>query len=421
MRRLPVSERLRQTRRLVRDGGVAGLTDRLRRSAAEALAPAGHRPLEVPDERFAELARMADDPPPEPLPWHDGEPLTIAWVTVPPGPASGGHTTMFRLIGALEAAGHRCVVHLDDRHGWDLDRHRDTIRTWWPWVRAEVRDLTDGIVDAHAVVATGWGSAYAVRTSRSRGARCYLVQDFEPWFSAAGSTQMLAEATYRFGFHGITAGSWLAGKLRAEYGMAADHFDLGCDLDVYAPPVTERRAGEQPASRSGVAYYCRPETPRRAHELALVALRILAERRPDLPIHVFGTRLPRPGFDVVQHGELTPTALAELYRGCAAGLVLSATNVSLVPWEMLAAGCIPVVNDAPHNRAVLDNPYVAWADPTPHALAATLERVADLEPLAAAERSRKATDSVTSASWAEAGEKVEAVLRRVVAEEQTRR
>jgi hypothetical protein len=43
-----------------------------------------------------------------------------------------------------------------------------------------------------------------------------------------------------------------------------------------------------------------------------------------------------------------------LDRGAAAvGLVLSATNMSLVPYEMLAACCIPVVNDAEHNRCVL--------------------------------------------------------------------
>lgn len=47
-------------------------------------------------------------------------------------------------------------------------------------------------------------------------------------------------------------------------------------------------------------------------------------------------------------------------RPCAdAGLTLSLTTVSLVPLEMLAAGFIPVVNDADHSRIVLANPLSA--------------------------------------------------------------
>ena len=48
------------------------------------------------------------------------------------------------------------------------------------------------------------------------------------------------------------------------------------------------------------------------------------------------------------------------------------TNVSLVPHEMLSAGCIPVVNEAEQNRVVLDNPFVRYAPPTPQALAGAL-------------------------------------------------
>jgi hypothetical protein len=42
---------------------------------------------------------------------------------------------------------------------------------------------------------------------------------------------------------------------------------------------------------------------------------------------------------------------------------------------MLAAGCIPIVNDAEHNRVVLDYPHVRYTPATPHALAAALEVV----------------------------------------------
>ena len=77
---------------------------------------------------------------------------------------------------------------------------------------------------------------------------------------------------------------------------------------------------------------------------------------------------------------------------------------------MLAAGCIPVVNDADHNRIVLDNSYVRYADPTPHALAECLSEVVTLPDFDVF--AREASASVAFTSWDSAGEVVERVLRR---------
>jgi glycosyltransferase involved in cell wall biosynthesis len=314
---------------------------------------------------------------------------------------------MFRMVAALERAGHTCVMYIDDRHGWDLGQHRRTIGSWWPWVGAEVRDLSDGIADSHVVFATSWQTAYPVLASRAKGARCYFVQDFEPWFYPRGSEALLAEATYRFGFHGVTAGRWLAQMLRRDYGMPADHFDFGCDLEHYA------LAGDP--ERTGVCYFCRPSKPRRAHDLAGVALELFAARHPDVEIHTYGESPGPLPFAFNDHGLLTPAQLGDLYRSCIAGLVLSATNVSLVPHEMLAAGCIPVVNDAEHNRVVLDNHQVEYAPTTPSDLAQALSRLVSRplpERKAAAEA---AAGSVSGNPWDASGEKVEQIVRDLVA------
>jgi hypothetical protein len=105
-----------------------------------------------------------------------------------------------------------------------------------------------------------------------------------------------------------------------------------------------------------------------------------------------------------------------LYNRSIAGLVLSATNVSLVPHEMLAAGCVPVVNDAEHNRVVLDNPHVAYAAATPFELAA---RLCELVERPAAERQaavEAAAASVRGSSWDEAGAAVVRIVEQVVAD-----
>lgn len=401
-------ERARQTGRLLRTEGAAGVSARLRTRAARALAPE-HRdelPIDRADLiRAGEIAAAGWHTPP-PLPTAPGQPLTVAWVCVPPSAGSGGHTTMFRMIAALERAGHTCVVYLQDRHGWAIEQHERTIRSWWPWVRAEVRDLAAGIEDCHAIVATGWLTAYPLLASPARGARMYLVQDFEPSFYPAGSEALMAEATYRFGFHGITAGRWLAELLRRDYGMPAGHFDFGCDLDRYAL--------DESVERTGVCYYCRPSTPRRAFQLAMVALDLFAARHPEVEIHLFGEPAGRIPFKATDHGLLTPEQLDGLYNRCIAGLSLSATNVSLVPHEMLAAGCLPVVNDAEHNRIVLANPEVVYAPATPFHLADALSGLVERAPEERAAAARAAAASVQGASWEAAGQAVERIVRTAV-------
>lgn len=405
-------ERLRQTGRLLRSEGFGGVAARLRTRAADRLRPAGPGVFPVAREDLDRAAAFAasGEAPPAPLPWSEGEPLEVAWVCKPPGEGSGGHTTMFRMVAALEAAGHRCTVYLYDRHGWEVEQHRRTIRSWWPWVGAEIRDQAEGIADAHVILATSWDTAYPVLASPARGARCYFVQDFEPSFYPSGSLALLAEETYRWGFQGVTAGRWLDGFLEREYGMPADHFDFGCDLELYAGDGSERR--------SGICYFCRPSTPRRAHELALAGLEEFAKRHPEEPIHTYGESPGQLPFATVDHGLMTPPELGELYRGCVAGLVLSATNVSLVPHEMLAAGCIPVVNDAEHNRAVLANDHVAYTRPTPYDIAATLSRLVAPPTEHREAAATAAVHSVASTSWAQSGRQVERILQATVAARQ---
>jgi hypothetical protein len=313
---------------------------------------------------------------------------------------------MLRLVSALEQAGHECILYLDDGHGWSLDQHRTTIRTWWPWVNAEVRDAAAGIADAHAVIATAWQTAYRVLASEAKGVRFYLVQDFEPSFHPAGSESLLAEATYGFGFHGVTAGRWLSERLRRDYGMPADHFEFGRDL-VYA---LDRETGAADR-RTGVCFYARPETPRRAFGLGLLALEMFSASHPEVDIHLFGRTVKRLPFDAIQHGLLTPEQLNDLYNRCIAGFVLSATNVSLVPHEMLAAGCIPVVNEAEHNRVVLDNPEVVYAPATPFELAGALSSLVERPPLERLATAQAAARSVRQSSWEDAGATVERIVR----------
>lgn len=393
-----VRRRYRQVRRLWQEGGSREVLNRLRRAAAGRLAPTTlHLPVRQADLLAADLTKPRAWPS---LSLGTREPIVINWVTTPPAPGSGGHTTMFRLIEHLERAGYLCRVYIYDVHGGDPSYFSSHVKEICPSFKGPVADVMKGMASAHAVVATSWQTAYPVFNDQCAGKRFYLVQDFEPWFYPAGGQSVLAENTYRMGFHAITAGRFLASKLKSEYGMAADAFEFGCDTEKYH--LLNRDV------RDGIVFYAKPDAPRRAFEVGVAALQLFKQRHPDLAIHLYGSAIGNLPFRFVDHGVLRPDQLNQIYNRCFAGLSLSMTNASLVPHEMLSAGCIPVVNDAKHNHIVLDNPFVHYAAPTPHALADALHAVVSNEDFDAFAASASA--SVSSMSWDAAGVMVEECL-----------
>lgn len=395
------ARRRRQISAILKTEGFQGIANRMRRVAADRLAPRTVAWNVKPADVVAADLRNPFVPPVRPV--VPGQSVSINWITSPAAPGSGGHTTTFRMVDYLERNNFRNTIYFYDPFGGDHRYYADIARSHYG-VSRPVRDVRDGIEDADAVIATSWSTAYAVFNARCAGKRFYFVQDFEPAFYPAGTDSFLAENTYRMGFHAITAGPWLASKLSREYGMSADFFPFGCDTRRY----TYRRE----LRRTGVAFYARSGTPRRATELGILALHIFSERNPNVDIHIYGEKLGELPFRFHDHGRVEPSALNEIYGTCFAGLSLSMTNTSLVPHEMLAAGCIPVVNDAEHNRMVLDNPFVVYSDASPQALAEALTNVVD-DP-GFAERASGAAASVAQVSWDDAGAAVGSAIRRAI-------
>ena len=381
------SARLGDAVRVLRSDGPRGLAQRMariayRRSGAAAL----EFPL-LPGD-IADSSRL-DPPVPLNRPAR-GTPLRIGWISSPPGPGSGGHTTMFRMMEALEAAGHTCVLYLYDRYGGDTARQIDVVRQWWPAVRADVRSIDDGIGPLDGVVATAWPTAHVLaRRVTTATRRFYFVQDYEPYFYPLGTEYALAEDTYRFGFRCITVGRMIAGQLRVHFDIDADVAEFGCDTEVYH--LTNR------GQRSGVIFYAKPNVGRRGYQMGMLALAEFHRSNPDQPIHLFGETPRTADFPFVDHGKLRPAELNRLYNEVIGGFALSFTNVSLVPDEMLAAGAVPVANDSELARVSLPNPHVRWAPATPRALADALSEVvhADIPQQAAA-----AAADVRAGGWA---------------------
>ena len=389
--------RIGQIARILRAEGTSGAVRRAR--------TLGHRVLGEQSEGLPLLAADVADSSElgaliEPV-RVEGRGLRIGWITTAPGPGSGGHTTMFRIIEGLERAGHTNSLYLYDNSHSDVARHERTIREHWPAVRASVQGVDAPEAEADVWIATSWQTAHVLASRPTlTGHRMYFVQDYEPYFYAHGALYALAEDTYRFGFTGITAGAWLAEELFDRFGMHSTHFDFGADVGIYSA-----LAG---VDRAGVVFYTKPTVARRGHELGMLALERFARARPDVPIHLFGDPVGHVPFEAINHGRLSPPQLNELYNTCRVGLSLSFTNVSLIPWELLASGVVPVVNDARHNRAVLAGPGVAWSDATPAALARTMQEAYDgYDPQATPGR---LASTVVAASWAQSADSVAAFI-----------
>ena len=325
-----------------------------------------------------------------------GAPLVIGWVLSGIAEGSGGHTTIFRMVEALETAGHRCIIYVYDGVGGRGERYDELIRRWWPNVKAEVRDLSAGVAGCDAYVATAWQTAHVLAKQGALvGARFYLAQDYEPYFYPRGAAYEFAADSYRFGFTMITIGEMVAQELRARHELSPVVAPFGCDTSGYRP------FSDRP--RNGVVFYAKPGIARRGYELGVLALRRFHEMRPDVPIHTFGIRARNLPFDAQVHSHMTPAELNTLYNSCSAGLALSFTNISLIATELLAAGVVPVVNDHAGSRADLEAPHVVWVRPTPQALADGIARAHELHGAVGPE---KISASVADVSWGPAREAV---------------
>lgn len=336
------------------------------------------------------------------------QPFTVNWVMSPPGKGSGGHQNIFRFIKYLEDAGHTCNVYLySTSHFPTVAEIKQILRESYPKTNASIKWLhKQPLAPADAIFATGWETAYPVFNHGGTAKKFYFVQDFEPLFYPTGTDVILAENTYHFGFYGITAGGWLSKKLHDDYGMQTDHFDFGADTSLYVHDNQNKR--------KEIFFYARPVTARRGFELGVMALEVFAKIHPDYTINMAGWdisdyRLP---FKANNLGTVNVEDLSSIYNRCSAALVLSLTNMSLLPLELLACGTIPVVNDAPNNRLVSNNPYIAYSAPTPAALARKLSEVVTKPNLEA--YALKASRSVQGTSWDKAGKKFISIVEREI-------
>jgi len=147
--------------------------------------------------------------------------------------------------------------------------------------------------------------------------------------------------------------------------LDSGYFHLSYDPSIYRPiPIINRQ-------RKKILFYARHVTPRRGFELGILALKIVKNIIKDAHIVFIGwdcSNIPVP-FEYENKGILNFNELAALYNEATLGLVLSLTNYSMLPQEMIACG-LPVIDIRRNNTETsYDKGQVILTEPNPISLA----------------------------------------------------
>lgn len=329
----------------------------------------------------------------------------VNWVIPDINIGSGGHMNIFRFISYLEGMGLHNRIYL-----FQCDRFADNKEFRNFLNEHYVKTLTNPKIEAyydiadmkyaHATVATGWQTAYYVRQFNNTDHKFYFVQDFEPYFYPMGSEYLLAENTYRFGFFGITAGDWLKDKLKNEYNMRTSSFSFSYDKEIY-------QKKEKRDNVNRVFFYARPVTPRRAFELGLLALIELSKHITDLEVifagwDVSNYEIP---FKHLNTGSVKLEELSDLYAQCDLCLVLSTTNLSLLPLEIMASNSVVVCTRGANNEWLINESNAILVSYDPIEIANTLAYYLNNKELLE-DRRQKGLSFIRNTDWKKEAQKV---------------
>jgi len=328
------------------------------------------------------------------------------------GSGSGGHLNIFRMVHFLEKLGIKNnLVIVESNHLTTIQSKRVINEDYIP-VNAEIFEGRREAKPTLISMATEWRTAYPVRDFIGSPLKTYFVQDYESLFYPPGTDSALAEATYKFGFYGITAGDWIKDTLEEKYQMPCESFGFSYDKHLYSavddvniPQNTWKQ------KKPRVFFYLRTMTPRRGAYLGLLALGELKKRMPEVEILIAGEDNSNMSidFEVTNLGLLQLSQLHDIYKSVDLALVLSFTNLSLLPLELMASNCTLLINEGPNNRWGLNEAICSFCDPTIESITDKMLELLKNHDLR--NRLRKnAVKYVATTSWEKEAEKVFKIL-----------
>lgn len=266
----------------------------------------------------------------------------IAIVTSYVAAHAGGMTSILRIGTVLEKNGFSVTYialsgqskkELTENAGINLKNYRG---------KMETKEALEENYDV--VIATDWKSVYTV--TQMDGYKMYFVQDYEPYFCEDGERYILAKKTYELGLHMISLGKWNKHEIER---------NVDCDTKISYVDFPYERSEYHIVERDYKSYKSKKEfefvvylkqVGRRLPTIIPLMLEKVKKRFEEdqmkLNISFYGGIEDIPEELGKNLGKLSKAELMELYAKADFGMVSSMTNISLVPYEMLATG-LPVV------------------------------------------------------------------------------
>lgn len=202
------------------------------------------------------------------------------------------------------------------------------------------------IAECDAVIATTWRSAYYIKPYQTY--KLYFIQDFEPYFHQYGELYLLAGKSYEFGYHMISLGGWNKYKIERESAsdvpLKIDQIDFPYEASEYH--FKEKNFDEYRTRKEFTLAVYIKEMPRRLPNLIQVLLMNMVRlfEKDGISFHVKFYGLDKKEKVLVGEnlGKLNKKELESLYHEADFGMVASFSNISLVPYEMIACG-LPII------------------------------------------------------------------------------
>lgn len=268
---------------------------------------------------------------------------TVAFVVPTLLSFSGGHTSILRLGTYLSNFGYEVsYVSYENQSQIEMKKIADcnlNNNKGEFYGREALQNLNSDIV-----IATSWESVYHVK--KLNGYKMYFVQDYEPYFYTYGEKYLLAKKTYELGLHMVSLGRWNMEMIKGTCTniKKIDFIDFPYEKSEYN---YEKRDFSSYKNRKkfDIAVYIKSNEKRSPHMVQEILSNIKSAfntKGIDINILYFGEDKGIKLKDGTNLGKLSKTQLLELYKKCDFGMCASLTNISLVPYEMMATK-LPII------------------------------------------------------------------------------
>ena len=189
---------------------------------------------------------------------------------------------------------------------------------------------------------------YVYYARKLRGYLIYFVQDYEPYFNPMGDRYFLSKKSLELGEDIISLGKWNLQEIRRNNSIdkLGTLSSIDFPFEVLEYPLVKKGCNSLKEKKEiNIAVYVKRES-KRLPGIVMNLLNQLYEKYYaegiNLNIYYFGLhRIEKVKYGT-NLGRISKAEIKKLYDKCDFGMVASMTNISLVPYEMIASG-LPVI------------------------------------------------------------------------------